>query len=285
MRENQPNNPEHQPSQPAPLRRHLLRGIVAGAAGAIGLAVSPSSLFAAQRPGKINGRPAGMRGFPGIPGTSDVSDSGPGTTSCLNPTSIQDILTIACTMEQLAVTFYSNGIANAQKLGLKGISLAHVQAALVEEQMHEYSFSDNGGSSLHDTFSFPSGAGTFSNLKTFITTQQLLEDLLSSTLLIAVREFAMLRRPDLAQVAAQIATVEAEHRVLGRVIGNLYPANNWAYTPISVAQVLDVPQVAEKNGFFTPKVGNSFSYHEANTNNAAVGEREISSPNVTYCRH
>ena len=44
--------------------------------------------------------------------------------------------------------------------------------------------------------------------------------------LAAVDEFARLGQLDLAQLAAQLGAVEAEHRMLGRVIAGITPANN-----------------------------------------------------------
>ena len=176
--------------------------------------------------------------------------------------SIVSILTVARTAEQLAVTFYSNGLANADKLGLKGDNLTYIKAALYEEQIHQKFFAANGGQSLAETFSFPSGASTFTDLKTFITTQQQLEGVFDSAFLAAIMEFAQLGRPDLAQIAGQVACIEAEHRVLGRTIANMSPADNWAYTPVLIATVGDAPALVQKAGYLSPTSGNSYTYKE-----------------------
>jgi hypothetical protein len=186
---------------------------------------------------------------------------------------IVQILTIARTAEQLAVTFYSNGIANADKLGITGDDLAYLKAALVEEQIHQQFFTANGGQSLADTFSFPKGAQTFEDLKTFIETQQQLEGVFDSAFLAAIREFADMGRPDLAQVAGQVACIEAEHRALGRAIGGLTPADNWAFTPVLIARVADAPQVVQDAGYLSPTSGNSYQYHEVSTEDAGVEQR------------
>jgi hypothetical protein len=186
---------------------------------------------------------------------------------------VTQILSIARTAEQLAVTFYSNGIANASALGLSGDDLAYLKAALVEEQIHQQFFTANGGQSLADTFSFPKGAQTFSDLKTFIETQQQLEGVFDSAFLAAIKEFAAMGRPDLAQVAGQIACIEAEHRALGRVIGGLSPADNWAFTPVLIATVADAPQVVQDAGYLSPTEGNSYRYHEVSTEDAGVEQR------------
>jgi hypothetical protein len=195
--------------------------------------------------------------------------------------SIVSILTVARTAEQLAVTFYSNGINNAAKLGISGDNLAYLQAALVEEQIHQQFFAANGGQSLTETFSFPQGAQTFTDLKTFISTQQQLEGVFDSAFLAAVAEFAQLGRPDLAQIAAQVACIEAEHRALGRSIGALSPADNWAFTPVLVSSVGAAPALVKSAGYLSPTSGNSYTYQEVSTDNAGVEQRKPYSINTT----
>ncbi|GCE05679.1 ferritin-like domain-containing protein [Dictyobacter aurantiacus] len=183
---------------------------------------------------------------------------------------IVTILTVARTAEQLAVTFYSNGLANADKLGLKGDNLTYLQAALAEEQIHQQFFAANGGQSLTETFSFPHGPQTFTDLKTFIDTQQQLEGVFDSAFLAAIKEFAQLGRPDLAQIAGQVACIEAEHRALGRAIGGLSPADNWAFTPVYLGSVADAPALVTKAGYLSPKGDNSYMYKAVSTNVAGV---------------
>ncbi len=184
--------------------------------------------------------------------------------------SIADILTIARTAEQLAVTFYTNGVANADKLGITGDNLAYLKAALVEEQIHQQFLAANGGKSLADTFSFPQGPQTFTDLKTFIATQQQLEGVFDSAYLAAIMEFAQLGRPDLAQIAGQIATIESEHRALGRAIGGLVPADNWAFTPVLLTSVGAAPALVQKAGYLSPMSGNSYTYQQTPTSGAGV---------------
>jgi Ferritin-like domain len=183
---------------------------------------------------------------------------------------IVSILTVARTAEQLAVTFYSNGIANADKLGISGDNLTYLKAALVEEQIHQQFFAANGGQSLADTFSFPQGPDTFNDLKTFIATQQQLEGVFDSAFLAAIMEFAQLGRPDLAQIAGQVACIEAEHRALGRSIGGLSPADNWAFTPVLIASVGGAPALVQKAGYLSPKTGNSYMYKQVSIDGAGV---------------
>lgn len=188
--------------------------------------------------------------------------------------SITTIFSIAATAERLAVTFYSHGVAHAEKLGLKGINLDDIEAALVEEQIHELFFVANGGKPITSTFSFPHADDTFEHLDLFIETQQMLEGVFDSAFLAAIKEFAQLGRPDLAQIAGQIACIESEHRALGRQIGRLRPANNWAYAPVFFEAVGDAPAVVKAAGFLSPRHGNSFTYHQVSTADEGVIHRK-----------
>lgn len=184
--------------------------------------------------------------------------------------SVATILTVARTAEQLAITFYSQGLANASQLGITGKNLESLKAAMIEEQIHQQFFTANGGSSLAETFSFPKGAQTFSDLNTFIATQQQLEGVFDSAFLAAVMEFAQMGRPDLAQIAAQIATIEEGHRTLGRIIGGLSPAENWAFAPVLIATVGDAPALVQKAGYLSPVTGNSFTYQPVSTEDSSI---------------
>ncbi len=187
-----------------------------------------------------------------------------------DPVKIKRIFTIARTAEQLAITFYTNGLNNADALGLGPEAQGQIQAALVEEQIHQQFFTANGGDSLADTFSFPQGAKTFSDLGTFIATQQQLEGVFDSAFLAAVREFAEMGEPRLAQIAAQIACIESEHRALGRDIGSLDPADNWTYAPVLVAFVEDAPALVTAAGFLSPVAGNTYKYAPVDTSLAGI---------------
>ncbi len=239
--------------------RRSRRMLLKGAAGAAGIAVAGGAILTASPAYAKVARPdslaTGQQQYRSSQQTAD---------------SIVDILTVARTAEQLAVTFYTNGIANADKLGITGDNLAYLKAALVEEQIHQQFLAANGGKSLADTFSFPQGSATFTDLKTFIATQQQLEGVFDSAYLAAIMEFAQLGRPDLAQIAGQIATVESEHRALGRVIGGLVPADNWAFTPVLVTSVGAAPALVQKAGYLSPVSGNTYTYKQVDTSGAGV---------------
>lgn len=220
-------------------RRSLLKGAVAGAT-AVGLGAWSSAPALAHD-------------------TQIAAGAGPLSSS------VSLILDVARTFEQLAVVFYSNVLANADKLGIIGDALAGLKAVLVEEQLHQQYFMSSGGHSMIDSYSFPHGPQTFTDMKTFIATQQIMEGIFDSAFLAAVFEFAVLGHPDLAQVAGQIATIEAEHRALGRSIGGSNYGDNWAFTPVTIRSVRDVPALLQKMGFWTPTEGNTYSYQAIST--------------------
>ena len=178
----------------------------------------------------------------------------------------QKILDIAVTAERLAVTTYSTAIANAAILGITGDNLIYLEAAVVEEQIHEFFFESLGGVPLTSTFSYPSGATTFTDLTTFINTQQTLEGSFDSAFLAGVIEVAQAGEFRLAQILAQIACIESEHRVLGRTIIGYQPADNRAYTPVLVKRVEDAPAVLTAAGYLSPTIGNMYIYVPVSTN-------------------
>ncbi|MGH2443705.1 MAG: ferritin-like domain-containing protein [Chloroflexota bacterium] len=180
------------------------------------------------------------------------------------------IFSIAATAERLAVTFYTNGMNNATALGLSADALETIQAALIEEQIHELFFEKNGGVALTSTFSFPKGAMTFTDLPTFIATQQQLEGAFDSAFIAAGYEFSQMGKPDLCRVACQIAMVESEHRALGRRIGSLVPADNWTYAPQLVPTVGAAPAVLTAAGYLSPVAGNTYSYAQVDFSTGAL---------------
>jgi hypothetical protein len=182
-----------------------------------------------------------------------------------------DIFTGALIAEDLATTFYYNGLngkviqdpalagpggsaTNVTAMGNAG-NVSYLQAALSTEIEHANLLrsllkGSDAGTDRYQTFYFP--AGTFDTLNAFTKMLDALESALIGAYLVAVRQFSYMACQtrvnqavyfnidnthafgvqDLeyfAQVAASIAGVEAEHRVLGRVITNTNPANNISY--------------------------------------------------------
>jgi len=187
-----------------------------------------------------------------------------------NVDSIQTILNVAITAETLAVIFYTEVLNNANRLGLNNAAKKDVQAALVEEAIHRQFLAKQGAKPLVTKFSFPLGQDTFRRFDSFIKTQQQLEALFVAAYLAAGREFAVLKRPDLVLVAAQIGGVEAEHRAIGRAIGNMNPANNRAFETALLKKVGDAPGVMKQAGFLGPRNGNSYDWNNSHYHNAST---------------
>lgn len=185
---------------------------------------------------------------------------------------LQKILDTLVTTEQLAVTTYTNAVNNAATLGITGDNLAYLQTALIEEQIHELFLESLGAQAVSSSFSYPNGAATFTDLATFIDSQQALENAFASVYLSAMVEAAKLNNLRMAQIFSQIACIEAEHRVLGRFIAGAQPANNYAFAPILVKKVSETTDVLNTAGFLTPAAGNTYTYAQIST----------SAPNIEY---
>jgi hypothetical protein len=183
---------------------------------------------------------------------------------------VKEIFTAALIAEDLASTFYYNGLVgsviqdpnlagpggSATSVSSAGDSgnVAYLRAALTQELQHAALFRSllSIPSAAHDpvqTFYFPAGA--FDSLSAFTGLLDALENAFIGAYLNAIQEFAAKsanahrgdgawREPAdkayskeqldyFAKVAASIMGVEAEHRVLGRVISGTDPANNLNY--------------------------------------------------------
>ncbi len=182
---------------------------------------------------------------------------------------VAEIATAALIAEDLATTFYYNGLVGNviqdPSLAGSGGSATHVtsqgnvgnvnyiQAALSEEIAHANLLRTllkipTAGKDPAQTFYFP--AGTFDSIGPFLALLDALENAFIGAYLNAVQEFGkqaawvrsqeMARRkhddtysPEqlvyLSKVSASIMGIESEHRVLGRVISNSNPANNRNY--------------------------------------------------------
>ncbi len=239
--------PKYPGLTPRSSRRSVLKGTVAGVTGLAAVAgVVGAGTLLAQR--DENG--AAHAQSTGAPGAEPI----------------QTILNVAITAEQLAVTFYTQALAHADRLGLGDAARLDIAAALVEEQIHEQFLAKQKAKALTSKFSFPFGRGTFKKLEAFIKVQQQLETLFVAAYIAAARDFAILKRPDLVQIAVQIGTVESEHRALGRAIGGLRPADNHAFSPALLKKVGDAVNVLKKDGYLTPKPGNMFEFKPVSTN-------------------
>jgi hypothetical protein len=186
---------------------------------------------------------------------------------------LKEYFSILATGEALFVTFYSNAVANHQALGLAGAELNAIKAILVEEQIH-YNFAvANGGTPATTRFSFPEGAKTFERRALFLRTQQLSEELTNGALLAWIKDMASMGQPRLAQIGGQLMQVEGGHRVVGRVILNAEPWDDWAFGPVALDSFLQVPDAVKAHGFLSPRPGNDFGFHRASTNFPGVINR------------
>lgn len=181
----------------------------------------------------------------------------------------QQIFTAALIAEDLASTFYYNGLVgtvitdpnlagpsgsatNVSSGGNLG-NVEYFRAALSEEIAHANllrSLTGGTASSGDPVQTFYLPTGTFDTLGAFTAVLDALENAFIGAYLLATIEFAQLAVDAktnqgghdakgkqytsrdyeyFAQVAASIMGVEAEHRVLGRVVSNTNPANNLNY--------------------------------------------------------
>jgi hypothetical protein len=225
------------------------------------------------------------------------------------------IFQIATIAEQLAVTLYENAVANAGALGLADVDLAVIKAAGIEEQIHHDFFTAVVGLLSNSappttigptTFSFPFAKKTFSDLTTFIATQQALEGVFDSAFLAAIRELSHQGQHRAAQIAGQVACIESEHRALGRDIATRHgirtlpnpvkrllsktdvfnpppshpvpdpvptrPPDDWAFAPVFIETVADAPALVQAAGFLSPVSGNSYSYQHIDFTSRSYGE-------------
>jgi len=208
---------------------------------------------------------------------------------------VKEIFTAALIAEDLASTFYYNGLVggviqdvnlagpggsanNVQPNGNAG-NVQYLQAALTEEISHADLFRSLLGISGPaadpvQTFYFP--AGSFDTLAAFTGLLDALENAFIGAYLNAIQEFAVKSAGEdgdgnkytaeqldyFAKVSASIMGIEAEHRVLGRVISNSNPANNLAYEQTDgLNAVYNGPKsaVAALTPFLTPSTGPGYS--------------------------
>ena len=234
-----------------------------------------------------------------------------GTNISIHPTQIHDtptdIFTAALIAEDLATTFYYNGLTGPviQDPSLAGPggtphhpnpndsdpgNVSYIQAAFMEEILHADLLRSLLGipSSSQDpfqTFYFP--AGSFDTLGPFLALLDALENAFIGAYLTAVQEFAVLavngvagytsdQLAYFAKVAASIGAVEAEHRVLGRDIGGKQPANQKAYEQTDGLTSLAHGDHSAEDAlapFLDPSTGPPYSLQQALANQGSVSLR------------
>jgi hypothetical protein len=178
----------------------------------------------------------------------------PQVSGTYTPERLQDIMNVAQTAEHLATTLVNAAIQNASKIGLTGLVLQVIQAALAEEVYHVQFLASMGATPLTDTFTVPDPK-ILTDFTTFFRNLEVLETICNAAYLTATREFAELGQPLLAKFAYQAGSVEAEHRVLARAAlalqGNsLYvPPNNKAFETDYFLYMRDVVAALTGLGF------------------------------------
>lgn len=226
---------------------------------------------------------------------------------------VTEIATAALIAEDLATTFYYNGLVgtviqdpnlagpggSADQVSSSGNlgNVNYIQAALTEEISHANLLRgllgiSSASSDPVQTFYFPNGA--FDSIGPFLGLLDALENAFIGAYLTAIQEFATMAArarerqhnhewndtrysPEeldyLAKVSASIMGIECEHRVLGRVISNMNPANNRNYeTNDGINAVYNGPHsaVVALTPFLTSSTGPGFSLQTALTKQGSV---------------
>jgi|SRR5579884_1109143 len=198
--------------------------------------------------------PAGARAAGTVPVKIEFPYYPPIKSGSYSPEGILDIFNITDTAEHLAVTFLTAGVNNASTIGLSGVTLKIVQAALAEEVYHVQFLESAGASTLTDSFSVPDPK-MLTDFTTFFQTIEVADTLFNAAYMTATREFAEIGQPTLAKYAYQIGSVEAEHRTLARTALALannatdVPPNNKAFETDLFLYVRDAAAVLGDLGF------------------------------------
>jgi hypothetical protein len=219
-------------------RRSLLRGAMNGAAGLVVAGTAASALTTADvlHSSAVH---------------AEVTSGG---------ATLKEFFSILATGEELSATLYRLGVANHSALGITGAQLIALEAILAEEELHVCVAKALGGVPATNQFSFPHGADTFNDRLLFLQAQQLIEELTNGALLAWIKDLATMGMPRLAQIGGQLIQSEGGHRVVGRVMLEANPYDNWAFGPVVVDHFTQVPSVVAAAGFLSPKSGNNFSY-------------------------
>jgi hypothetical protein len=156
---------------------------------------------------------------------------------------VEDVINIAATAELFATTHYYRAIQEAKKLNIGAGELSYLQAGLEQEFFHYNFLVSLGAKPLATKFYFPKG--TFGDKKTFATVTAIAETVFVGAYTAAVHTFAKLGSPANAAIAAQVATVEAQHLLFMNQLAGVNPPNNLGITAAPFYLVKDaVPVVS-----------------------------------------
>lgn len=193
---------------------------------------------------------------------------------------IQDILDTALTAERLAITFYYTALTTpavlrdsrlagpsadpdnpGQPPGGNPANVKDLRAALDAEVKHAAALIAAGARSRYSRFYFPVATfdtlGASSRPNTVLGRLDILETATVGAYAAAARQFMLLGRPDLAPIVAAIMGVEAEHRVLGRLIAGADPVRSLATELTPIGTVADAARALRP--FVTGQEGEGFA--------------------------
>ena len=183
--------------------------------------------------------PIGRRGFLKLTGAAGLGAAALSQLPALTALaaadeSVADIVNVAATAEALAVTLTGAVTAGAGGYdggkGLPDMLVRWVKAIQAEEQAHYAFLTAAGAKPLTTTFTVPQSLAAITNdSKALLTFVVGAETIFIAAYTAAAERFAQLSQPQLAQVALQIAGVEAEHRVLASAGLGASPPNNIAF--------------------------------------------------------
>ena len=157
---------------------------------------------------------------------------------------VQTIVNLASTAELFATTHYLAAInaGISGDLALQEDELAYLKAAFLAEQDHLELLLSLGAEPVVSEFYVPDGL--FTDVAAFAATTEVAETTFVSAYLAATRIFSEAGETAFAVTTAQIAAVEAEHRVLIRDIGMLLP-NDRSYEEFQFQNVSDAVPVLQ----------------------------------------
>ena len=190
---------------------------------------------------------AAAAGFPSLFGTASAAGSDTNAA----------ILKAARTAEELATTFYYQGVAGPTAPNLGKVhnanNLNYFQAALWQEFQHVKILGNTLGAGTYAGGTFYLPTSWFDNSDSFLGALDVLETAFIGAYLAAIREFAENGFPFYSEVAGEFLGTETEHRVLGRITSGSNPPNNWILEKAEFATVGDAVGVLA--GFLSPGAG------------------------------
>lgn len=216
---------------------------------------------------------AGLVGVSGIVGAGVyLADRGHKSASAhdadgyqYNGSSVQSILNSLMTAKMAGVAFYNLAMNHANMLGWNQDTQNHVQAILVEEQIHVFFLQAQGAKALTKKFSMPHSWNSVQDPNKFLSSQQMLEQIHIGSHLAAIKAFGQMCRGDLAQMTAQMMGVDSRHMTWGRSWGGMMPMTNIAFEEVVIVDVVEIVPVLKKMNWMQPTNGNTFWYQPNNT--------------------